>query len=138
MHRAQVWLDNAANIPMETGLFSYSELPQEKLKYFTLNWPVIIIKWKREWIGLSRNMKPCIIANDLPQTRKTPLKLVKQDKNMLWNCKYHKAAIMLTDRRLDSVHSGENFFLFAVKQLARHLIRSQKLQVHKMNVTPAG
>lgn len=45
-----------------------------------------------------------IIANALLQAKKMSSELLNQDKNMLWDWKYHKAAIMFTDRGLDIVH----------------------------------
>lgn len=97
---AQAWLGNSVQ-PNGSKTFLFNrELPPEKLKYLTLNWTVVIIKWKREWKDLSRNIKPYIISYALPRTRSKSSKLLNQDKNKLWDCKYHKAAIMLTDRAL--------------------------------------
>lgn len=128
MQKAQAWLGKATlYVTMETRPFLFNtELPPEKLKYLILNWTVIIIKWKRQWKGLSTNMKAHIhISYALPQTRNNYSNLFNQLKNTLWDCKYHKLAIMLTDkvRFFFSVHYDDNFSYFAVKHLVRHSIR---------------
>lgn len=72
VQRAQAWLGNAV-YPNgnKTSLFNREFIP-ENLEYLTLKWPVIIIKWKREWKDLSRNMKPCILQAPYTKSEKCP------------------------------------------------------------------
>lgn len=82
----------------KTFLFN-KNLPPEKLKYLILSWVVIILKWKRQWKGLSTNMKAHIrISYALRQTRNKSSKLFNQVKNALGVCKHHKLAIVLTHK----------------------------------------